>query len=151
MALTHFCPSCWSEIGTEPLCLVCGTHVRDLSGDSDEEKLLRALYHPEPTVPVRAATILGELRSRAAVEPLIELAATTSDLYLQEAALVALGRIGDARALPLISRLGGVHKKEVRQGKGRCRGQESVSRTGVPLFLAEMNALAKRCLRRATD
>ena len=106
MALTHFCPSCWSEIGTDPVCLVCGTGVRDLSGDSYEEKLLRALYHPEPTVPVRAATILGELGSSAAVEPLIELAATTSDLYLQEAALVALGRIGDARALPLISRLG---------------------------------------------
>ncbi|HXJ96710.1 MAG TPA: HEAT repeat domain-containing protein [Terriglobia bacterium] len=105
MALTHFCPSCWSEIGAEPVCLVCGTDVRDLSGDSYEEKLLWALYHPEPTVPVRAATILGELGSRAAVEPLIELAASGSDLYIQEAAVTALGRICDARALPVLNRL----------------------------------------------
>lgn len=105
MALTRFCPSCWSEIGAEPVCPVCGTDVRDLAGESYEEKLLRALYHPEPTVPVRAATILGEIGSKAAVEPLIELAATSSDLYLQEAAVVALGRIGDPRALPLINQL----------------------------------------------
>jgi HEAT repeat protein len=105
MALTRFCPSCWSEIGTEPVCLVCGTDVRDLSGQSYEEKLLQALYHPEPTVPVRAATILGELASTTAVEPLIQLAALTCDLYIQEAAVAALGRIGDARALPLLNQL----------------------------------------------
>jgi len=105
MALTHFCPSCWSEIATEPVCLICGTDLRDLSGESYEEKLLQALYHPEPTVPGRAATILGELGSKAAIEPLIELAALSSDLYIQEAAVVALGRIGDARALPLLDQL----------------------------------------------
>jgi HEAT repeat protein len=105
MALTHFCPSCWSEIATEPVCLICGTDLRDLSGESYEEKLLQALYHPEPTVPRRAATILGELGSKAAIEPLIELAASSSDLYIQEAAVVALGRIGDARALPLLDQL----------------------------------------------
>jgi HEAT repeat protein len=105
MALTHFCPSCWSEIATEPVCLICGTDLRDLSGESYEEKLLQALYHPEPTVPGRAATILGELGSKAAIEPLIELAASSSDLYIQEAAVVALGRIGDARALPLLDQL----------------------------------------------
>ena len=105
MALTHFCPSCWSEIATEPVCLVCGTDVRDLSGQSYEEKLLQALYHPEPTVPVRAATILGELASTTAVEPLIRLAALTCDLYIQEAAVAALGRIGDVRALPLLNQL----------------------------------------------
>jgi len=103
--LTHFCPSCWSEIATEPVCLICGTDLRDLSGESYEEKLLQALYHPEPTVPGRAATILGELGSKAAIEPLIELAALSSDLYIQEAAVVALGRIGDARALPLLDQL----------------------------------------------
>ncbi len=105
MAITHFCPCCWSEIGAEPVCVVCGTDVRDLSPESYEQKLLQALYHPEPTVPVRAAIILGELGSKTAVEPLIQLAAFTSDLYIQEAAVVALGRIGDARALPLLNQL----------------------------------------------
>ncbi len=105
MPLTRFCPNCWSEIGPGSLCLVCGTDIRALEGDSYEQKLLQALYHPEPTVPVRAATILGELGSKAAVGPLIELAASTSDIYLQEAAATALGRIGDAQAASLLHRL----------------------------------------------
>jgi len=103
--LTRFCPSCWSEVGAEPVCLVCGADIREMSATSYQQKLLRALYHPEPTVPIRAATILGELGSRAAVGPLIELAASTSDLYLQEAAIVALGRIGDGQAASLLRRL----------------------------------------------
>jgi HEAT repeat protein len=73
--------------------------------ESYEEKLIRALHHPEPTVPVRAATILGELRSRSAVEPLIEVAVSSSDAYIQEAAVAALGRIGDSRALSSLARL----------------------------------------------
>ena len=102
------------------VCLVCGTDVRDLVGDSYEQKLLQALYHPEPTVPVRAATILGELGSRAAVEPLIELAASTSDLYLQEAAVTALGRIGDAQAASLLHRLSREGALRVRSAADRA-------------------------------
>ncbi len=103
--MTHFCPSCWSEIGAECVCLVCGTDIEEMSAATYTEKLLQALYHPEPTVPVRAATILGQLGSTSAVEPLIQLAALTPDLYLQEAAIRALGQIGDARALPLLNKL----------------------------------------------
>jgi HEAT repeat protein len=99
MSLTYFCPSCWSEVETETICPKCGQDLHEFSGRSYEEKLISALRHPEPTVPVRAATILGEIGSRAAVEPLIEIATSTKDLYLQEAAVEALGRIGDVRAL----------------------------------------------------
>ncbi|HZT71939.1 MAG TPA: HEAT repeat domain-containing protein [Terriglobia bacterium] len=99
MSVTYFCPSCWSEVGTETVCPKCGQDLQEFSGKSYEEKLIRALRHPEPTVPVRAATILGELGSRAAVEPLMDIATSTKDLYLQEAAIEALGQIGDVRAL----------------------------------------------------
>ena len=66
---------------------------------------MRSLSHPEPTVPVRAAAILGELRSKAAVEPLIVLATSNPDPYIQEAAVIALGRIGDERAIPHLENL----------------------------------------------
>ena len=103
--MTYYCPSCWSEVGSAAVCPACGTELQSLSGESYEEKLIRALRHPEPTVPIRAATILGELGSRVAVEPLIEVAVSGSDPYIQEAAVVALGRIGDSKALSCLTRL----------------------------------------------
>ena len=105
MPVTYYCPSCWSEVGTAVVCPQCGADLHDLAGESYEQKLIRALRHPEPTVPIRAATILGELGSRTAVEPLIEVANSCPDPYIQEAAVVALGRIGDTRAIPCLTRL----------------------------------------------
>jgi HEAT repeat protein len=105
VSLTYFCPSCWSEVETGTTCPQCGADLRDFAGETYERKLIRALHHPEPTVPRRVAEILGELGSRAAVEPLLDLVESTSDPYIQEAAVEALGRIGDARALPCLQRL----------------------------------------------
>lgn len=105
MALTYFCPSCWSEVGTARVCPHCGADLRDFAGESYAEKLVRALHHPEPTVPIRAAAILGKLGSQAAVEPLIELADSASDPYIQEAAVEALGKIGEPQAVPCLERL----------------------------------------------
>lgn len=96
--MIHYCPSCWAEVPGGPKCPACGADIHALAQESYEEKLIRALHHPEPTTPIRAATILGELRSRAAVEPLINLVYSSSDPYIQEAGVIALGRIGDPRA-----------------------------------------------------
>jgi HEAT repeat protein len=103
--MIYFCPSCWNEIKNEDVCPECGVDLKELAQEGYEEKLIRALRHPEPTVPIRAATILGELGSQAAVEPLIEVAVSSTDLYIQEAAVVALGRIGDSKALSCLTRL----------------------------------------------
>ena|SRR5579859_536858 len=105
MKMTYFCPSCWSDVGTVSVCPNCGADLRDFAGESYEQKLIRALRHPEPTAPIRAATILGELGSRAAVEPLMGIATSATDPYIQEAAVEALGRIGDDRALLCLDRL----------------------------------------------
>jgi HEAT repeat protein len=105
MSVTYYCPSCLREIGTAKVCPSCGVHVNDLPDRSYEEKLISSLRHPVPTVPIRVATILGELRSRAAVEPLINVALSRTDPYIQEAAVIALGRIGDPRARPCLIRL----------------------------------------------
>jgi len=111
MSVTYFCPSCWNEVGTATICPDCGADLQDFSSRSYEEKLIIALQHPEPTVPIRAATILGELGSQAAVDPLIDVATSVDDPYIQEAAIEALGRIGDIRAiacLDCLSREGAV-------------------------------------------
>ena len=103
--MTYYCPSCWNEVGTALVCPHCGADLHDLGSESYEAKLIRALHHSEPTVPVRAAMFLGDLRSKASVEPLIEVAASSRDPYIQEAAVDALGHIGDPRALHCLEQL----------------------------------------------
>ena len=103
--MVYFCPSCWRVVGQGDVCPACGLDPQRFEEKTYEEKLIRSLSHPEPTVPVRAATILGELRSKAAVEPLIVLAISNPDPYIQEAAVIALGRIGDERAIPYLEHL----------------------------------------------
>ncbi len=105
MPVTYYCPSCWSEVGSASVCPACGADLQHYVKERYEEKLIRALHHPEPTVPVRAAMILGDLRSKASVEPLIEVAASSRDPYIQEAAVDALGHIGDLRALHCLEQL----------------------------------------------
>lgn len=105
MSVTCFCPSCWNEVATASVCPACGTDIQSLADESYEKKLIRALNHPEPTVPIRAAAVLGELGSPMAVEPLIDIAQSGPDPYIQEAAVEALGQIGDTRAFQCLERL----------------------------------------------
>jgi HEAT repeat protein len=105
MPITHYCPECWNEIGEQRVCPKCGVDLQHFAKEPYEEKLIRALRHPEPTVPVRAAMILGELRSEAGVTALIETAFNTRDPYLQEAVAQALGAIGNKEALPCLEHL----------------------------------------------
>jgi HEAT repeat protein len=112
--MTYFCPACWREIVKAEVCPYCQADLREFSDETFEQKLIRALHHPEPSTPIRAATILGKRRTKAAVEPLIDLGLSTSDPYVQEAAVVALGLIGDPRAracLELLSREGALRTR----------------------------------------
>jgi len=103
--MVRYCPECWGEADNNDCCPKCGAPLRQSTNESYEEKLIWALRHPEPTTPVRAATILGDRRALAAVEPLIAVALSSRDFYLQEAAVIALGQIGDKRAQPCLERL----------------------------------------------
>jgi HEAT repeat protein len=80
-------------------CPHCGALLHEVDRDEYVFKLIRALRHPEPTTAVRAATILGLLRERRAVQPLLALLASSDDPYLLESAVEALGEIGDPAAL----------------------------------------------------
>ena len=118
--MVYFCPSCWGVVAQYDACPACGADLQRFKGERYEEKLIRSLSHPEPTVPVRAATILGDLRSKAAVEPLIVLAISNPDPYIQEAAVVALGRIGDERPIPHLENLTLDGWLRVRRAAGRA-------------------------------
>jgi HEAT repeat protein len=80
--------------------------AREWTSKTYVEKLVAALGHPEPTTPLRAAWILGELRAASAVPLLMDVAEGSHDLFVRAAAVSALGRIGDPRALELLRRLG---------------------------------------------
>jgi HEAT repeat protein len=61
-------------------------------------KLCSALKHPESEAAVRAAWILGERGESEAVKELICAVENATDKFVVEAAVDALGKLGDARA-----------------------------------------------------
>jgi HEAT repeat protein len=92
-----YCVQCWRELPPgATICPACGADVERLSDErSYVQKLMAALSHPEPQTPVRAAWLLGQLRAAEAVPVLTRVVQESSDPYLVEAAVEALGRIGD--------------------------------------------------------
>ncbi len=101
---TFFCPSCWTVLRPdEDPCPSCGCGVEErLRTQSYTRGLIRALSHPEPQTPLRAAHILGMRRDGSAVLPLRRKAGETEDLYLALACLEALARIGGLEALEAV-------------------------------------------------
>jgi HEAT repeat protein len=63
---------------------------------------VHALADPDPLVVVGAAWFLAERRVAAAVEVLASTARTHPDVRCREAAVAALGAIGDGRGLPAV-------------------------------------------------
>jgi HEAT repeat protein len=104
--MIFYCPACWSEIDERDMtCRDCGADIIALDRRSYEEKLIAALSHQEPTVPLRAAWLLGRLQVREAVPALVALARRAPDPYIQAAAVEALGQIGDPSVRPMLADL----------------------------------------------
>jgi HEAT repeat protein len=98
--MTYFCTNCWKEIDkAAAVCPACGSHQEQLGRESFVAKLIRALRHPEPETPIRAAYILGELRASEAVDELAGILYSSPDPYIAAACAEALGKIGGASAL----------------------------------------------------
>jgi predicted amidophosphoribosyltransferase len=96
-----FCPRCWSEFRQDHTrCPHCGFDIAGYQNSADfVDKLIRALRHPEPSMPIRATWILGKRKERRAVNDLIALARETPDLYLCRVIVRALGEIGTPEAM----------------------------------------------------
>jgi predicted amidophosphoribosyltransferase len=102
--VVFFCPACWEEIREgRAHCPHCGADLAEADRQPFTIKLRRALRHRESQTAVRAAWILRELRERSAVPDLVNILETSRDLYLAEAAAVALGKIGDEQAVPALA------------------------------------------------
>ena len=103
--MTFYCTSCWAEVPeSSSSCPTCGDDIEARQRESDYAgKLIAALRHPEPMTPIRAAWILGERRERKAVEPLMRVVQESEDLFIGQAAVEALGKIGDRRAQETIA------------------------------------------------
>ncbi len=98
--MTYYCPLCWAELAKDTArCSRCGASLGEVDQEEYAVKLIRALKHPEATTVVRAAAILGGLRERRAVPPLLALIASSRDPYILERAVEALGNIGDCTAI----------------------------------------------------
>lgn len=98
--ITAYCPACWNEVPAEASrCPACGADLEALDAASFDEKLVRALRHPEPATRRRVVEILGRRRNRAAVPALLALWREGSDPYLSAEICHALGRIGGELAL----------------------------------------------------
>lgn len=70
--MTFFCPGCWKIIPADvKICPFCGSDLAAADARSFPERLICALRHPVPDTRLLAAEILGELRYRPAIEPLL--------------------------------------------------------------------------------
>ena len=114
--MRFYCPRCWQDFEKDvPICPHCGLDIEEFWKSRDYvEKLIIALQHPEKETPIRAAWLLEQLKESQAVQPLIDLAKTTDDVYIARAAVTALGGIGTAEARLFQSTLAHHHAKMVR-------------------------------------
>jgi len=85
-------------------CPSCGAGIIGASASRDYvAKLMAALSHPEPTTPIRAATILGRLAPAEAVAPLLHVLRGPADAYIKSAAAETLGEIGAQEAREVLA------------------------------------------------
>jgi ParB family chromosome partitioning protein len=105
--VTYRCPLCAAPVSAcEWDCRRCGRDTyREYKPAAHLDKLIRALRHPEPTTPIRAAWILGRIGTVEALPALISVAEHGPDLFIREAAIEALGHLGDLRAGPVLRAL----------------------------------------------
>lgn len=106
IAMIIFCTHCWEEIDASlELCPICGASS-EVDVRSYQEKLIGALSHPLVSTRARICWLLGENKVKEAVPALMQVAESDPDIYVQKAALEALGTLHDGRAVPLLAQVG---------------------------------------------
>lgn len=91
-------------LGSDPDGIVRAEAAEILAGSGPRAvpALLAALDDGDVRVVEAAITSLGEMRARPAVHRLLEAAENHADRLVREAAVAALGAIGDATAIPIL-------------------------------------------------
>lgn len=104
--MVAFCTRCWAEINDrDDLCPRCGAdQTSDLR--TYDQKIVDALGHPLPQARARICWLLGQNRIQEAVPRLMKIVESDPDIYVQKAAVEALGTIGDPRSVELLRTIG---------------------------------------------
>lgn len=102
--MTFYCTNCWSLVAeSRRICPSCGDDIPARQARADYADKLIAALHTESSTSVHAAWILGERREQKAVGRLARLVAESPDMYIVEAAIEALGKIGGENAWQIVS------------------------------------------------
>lgn len=92
--MVYFCPNCFEEIPSQAdTCPHCGYRLAEWGAADFDEKLTRALRHPEPFTRRRAAYVLGERKTASAFTALLAAFQNDSDPYFKAEILRALLKI----------------------------------------------------------
>ncbi len=75
------------------------------SNKNDAQRLIQFLKDENVGVRSSAAQLLGEQKEKEAVEPLIQMLKNEKNFRVRIVAAVALHKIGDSRALPILKKL----------------------------------------------
>jgi len=117
-----FCPGCWGEISESAhRCPTCGADLEAFDSASFQEKLLRALWHPEPLTARRAAELLGKLAASPAVPKLLERYRSGVDPFFAAEIARALLEIGSEEARAALAVIARDPSIIVRQAAGPIR------------------------------
>ena len=101
--MTFFCPVCWKEIkAIDRICPCCGADMSEFKREDFEKRLINILRYTEPKMVQQAVYILGRLKSKRAVKPLIELFKKTDDTLIKIEILDSLSEIGIPEAKKFI-------------------------------------------------
>lgn len=120
------------------VCVRCSSKL-ETDGTDYVGKLIRALGHPEPDTVQRACWVLGELKSRNAVMPLISMLNVSRDLGALESGVEALGKIGDEEALETLSSIALISYLPV-----RLRAVEAIRSIGGSRAIQILEQVMKR-------
>lgn len=97
--VTYLCPACGTtRLPKEVICAQCGFDIRWFDNASYDEKLLVALFHPEPETSERAAFLLGIRQAPGAAAALERRYHDTGDAFIQREIVAAVDRIGGPEA-----------------------------------------------------
>lgn len=103
--MVHFCPNCFREIASQvDICPFCHYHIADWGNFNFDEKLSRALEHPDSFTRRRAAFLLGERKTASAFDALLETFQSASDPYFKAEILQALFKIDRRKTLTQLTR-----------------------------------------------
>ena len=96
--MIYYCTNCWNEIDKGVIiCHYCAADQTELEQEKFSEKLIRALNHPEPETPIRAAEIIARLKVKEAIPVLISKLQYEKDPFIIEAVVKALLKLDPTR------------------------------------------------------